>query len=247
MNGEKRRLGVGKYEVDYRRFAPVTPAPVMLLIHGIGVSGRYFTPFAKVAGRHYDVHVLDLPGYGETRKPKKPLAPYELAEVAAEYLRAQGIKTAVVVGQSMGCQTAAHLAAVHPELCNKLVLIGPTVNKAERNLFLQGVRLFQDTLREPFAANKIVFSDYARMGVTRYLATANYMVADHIEETLAKVQAEVLLVRGAKDAIAPKPWLIYLAGQAAQAKVTEIADAPHLVQFVKPKELFRACERFLNE
>lgn len=241
----KERVKIGKFYIDVRRSLEAEDRPIVVLLHGIGVSGAYFLPFAEVLARHFDVRVLDLPGYGETPRPDHALSPTELADVAAKYLEKVEVRSATIVGQSMGCQTAARLALHHPSLCKRLILIGPTVNKWERNHFMQGMRLLQDTFREPLTVNRIVFSDYVRMGFFRYLKTSKYMLEDRIEEYIPSVAVPTLIVRGSKDMIAPRRWVVYLAGRMNNATTIEIKGAPHVVQYIKPKELFEACENFL--
>jgi pimeloyl-ACP methyl ester carboxylesterase len=238
----KERVRIGDYYVDVRRSLEGSGRPVIVLLHGIGVSGTYFLPFAEILAELYDVRLLDMPGYGKTPRPDHALSPAELADVVADYL---ADTPAAIVGQSMGCQTAVHLAIHHPELCKKLILIGPTVNKWERNLFMQGLRLLQDTFREPVKLNFIIFSDYLRMGVVRYLQTSKYMIEDYLDERVRGITVPTLVIRGAKDTIAPHRWVTYLTGRMKMATVAEITDAPHVVQFVKPKELFVVCQSFL--
>jgi pimeloyl-ACP methyl ester carboxylesterase len=242
----KQRVRVGGYTVDIRQSLREHPAPVILFIHGIGVSGTYFLPLAHEFSQTYDVRIIDMPGYGNTPRPDHVLEPKEMADIAAAYLRQSGVNSAVVAGQSMGCQTAARLAVRHPSLCAKLVLIGPPVNKRERSVVAQGLRLFQDMLMEPPQANRVVLSDYARMGAIRYFKTIRRMISDHLEEYLPTVGVPVLIARGAKDNIAPHQWAQQLAGITPGAKLCEIAGAAHVVQFTKPRELFAACEEFLS-
>ena len=240
-------MTVGNYAIDVRRSDITDTRQALLLIHGIGVSGTYLIPFATILARHFNVHVLDLPGYGATPKPKRALGPKELASICAAYTKKAGITHAIVVGQSMGCQTAVHLAVNYPETCSKLLLIGPTVNKWERSIFWQSARLVQDGVREPFAANVIILTDYLRMGIVRYLQTLQAMLNDHIEEHITDVCQPVCIIRGANDPIAPKKWVEYLASKLDDPTVLEVTGGPHNVQFTKPEELFAACEEFLKK
>ena len=241
----KERVQLGEFSIDVRRSLETDSRPVIVLLHGIGVSGTYFLPFADVLARHFDVRVLDLPGYGEAPRPDRALSPTELADVVAKYLEKIMVGPAIIVGQSMGCQTATRLALHHPSLCKKLILIGPTVNKWERNRFMQAIRLLQDTFNETLKVNSVIFGDYMRMGFFRYLRTSKYMIEDHLERYLPRVEVSVLIVRGSNDVIAPRRWITYLAERANNARTAEVEDAPHVVQFIKPKELFEACEEFL--
>jgi pimeloyl-ACP methyl ester carboxylesterase len=242
----KERVKAGNYFIDVRRSLYKNARQTIVLLHGIGVSGTYFLPFAEILSQKYDVRILDMPGYGKTPRPPHALSPSELADIVADYLRDTKVSQAVIVGQSMGCQTSAQFAIRYPALCKKLILIGPTVNRWERNLFVQAMRLLQDTLHESIKVNIIIFSDYLRMGVFRYLKTSKYMIADRIDEYASKIPVSVLIIRGSKDKIVPYRWVSYLADQMKRAIVVEIADAPHVVQFIKPKELYLKCEDFLE-
>jgi pimeloyl-ACP methyl ester carboxylesterase len=242
----KEQYKLSRYFVDVRRTPLVGRKRAVILIHGIGVSGNYFLPFAELLAKAYDVHVIDMPGYGDVPKPPHPLAPLEQADVIAEYMDKIGLRSAVIVGQSMGCQTAAQMALRHAHFCEKLILIGPTVNKWERRLSLQAFRLFCDTFREPLNMNLVIVHDYFHMGLTAYLVTSRHMITDHIEETLKRVTVPVCIVRGEKDGIAPRRWVEYLAGVPKLGQAHHVKGGPHNIQFTHPKELAAVCKAFLK-
>jgi pimeloyl-ACP methyl ester carboxylesterase len=218
----------------------------IVLVHGIGVSSRYFVPLAEELATTYDVTILDLPGYGTAPDPKRTLSIPELGEVVAGYVRHTGLAPAMLVGHSMGCQIVAHTARQSPELCNGLILIGPTVNKWERSRRMQAWRLLQDVFREPLRVCLLVLGDYLRMGVGRYLRTSRSMIADKIEDTLAGCDLATLIVRGEKDPIVPAKWAHVLAGQLIDAHVLEVADAPHVVQYKQPRGLARELRQYID-
>lgn len=83
------------------RTAGTGPVDVVL-VHGIGVSGRYFTPLARVLSGSARVCVLDLPGFGGSPRPAAPLSIREHAEVVAGVIAAAGLRRPVLVGHSMG-------------------------------------------------------------------------------------------------------------------------------------------------
>jgi pimeloyl-ACP methyl ester carboxylesterase len=242
----KTRHAVGNYSIDVRRSGPKTQ--VVLFIHGIGVSSNYFIPLAKRMAQHYEVHLIDMPGYGTTPKPRHPLSPAEQAKVAVAYIKKRGLRDVAIIGQSMGCQTAAHIAAMYPEGCSKLILIGPTVNKWERNLLAQAGRLLIDTFRESIKMNAIVLHDYFHMGIPAYLITSRFMIEDHIEDTLRRTTIPTCIIRGARDGIAPKKWVEYLAAlPRSSTEAHSIKGAPHNVQFSNDKEVYELCDRFLTK
>lgn len=232
-------MRIGKYTVTVRRASRPEAQP-LVLVHGIGVSSRYFLPLAEELAKTYDVSVLDLPGYGTAPDPRHTLTIPELGEVVTSYVRQAEAASTVLIGHSMGCQIVAHAARQSPELYSKLILLGPTVNKWERSRRLQAWRLLQDVWREPLRVSVMIFGDYLRMGMGRYLRTSRSMIADKIEDTLTNCRLATLIARGSKDPIVPDTWVWFLANQLINARVLEIADAPHVMQYQKSYEL--ACE-----
>ncbi|WP_309082068.1 alpha/beta hydrolase [Zhihengliuella sp.] len=215
--------------------------PPVVLIHGIGVSPRYFEPLAAVLAERTAVHAIELPGFGSMPKPGRTLAIPEFADAAAEALRRAGISDVVLVGQSMGCQVAAEAAARHPGLARSLVLLGPTTNDRERTALRQGLRLAQDMLHESAAANAVVLSDYFRAGPVWYFRTLRPMLAHRLEETLERVHGPVRLIRGERDPIAPLAWLERLRLSSPAAQVAEIPGEAHVAMHGSPGAVARIC------
>ncbi|MDB5187266.1 MAG: alpha/beta hydrolase [Candidatus Saccharibacteria bacterium] len=215
-------------------------------MHGLGVSGEYYLPFAEEVNDFYDVYIIDLPGYGNTPKPDQPLTIKELSIVLHAYIAQKKLSNVIVVGQSMGCQIIAHAVADNPTPFSKMILLAPTVNKNERRFFIQSFRLLQDALREPPSATLLVMRDYIRMGIRRYLFTTKNMIADHIEKTLAHCQIPVLIVYGKNDKIVPADWVNYLTKNNPNCTSVAVSNAPHLLHYKKPQELIEICRRFIE-
>ena len=65
----------------------------------------------------------DLPGFGESTKPRHVLTLPELADCLYSWMRARGIERAMLIGNSFGCQILAELALRHPEMVDRLVTL----------------------------------------------------------------------------------------------------------------------------
>jgi pimeloyl-ACP methyl ester carboxylesterase len=216
-------------------------ARTVVLIHGIGVSPRYFEPLAARLAEESTVHAVELPGYGSTQEPRSGLSIPEFAQAAAAALDRAGIQGAVLAGQSMGCQVAAEVAARNPGLVSSLVLLGPTVNDRERSARMQALRLGQDVLRESALVSLLVFTDYARTGIRWYLKTLPAMLEHRLEDALARVACPVWLVRGSRDPIAPRDWLERLEQACPQARIGEVPGEPHVMMYHSAEATARFC------
>jgi pimeloyl-ACP methyl ester carboxylesterase len=242
---QKKRVAVNGTEIDVRENVHPLYRP-LIMVHGIGVSGTYFLPLAEELSRDYSVFILDLPGYGETPKPPKPLSISELAYVVDEFIELYKLRRPVLIGQSMGCQVVMELTKKKTGKYEEVVLVGPTANTKERNHFIQAWRLLQDTFLEPFKLNLIIFSDYLRMGAGRYLVTSKSMITNRIESNIKKYTGRVLVIRGENDKISPRDWCRHLVNISSRGSSIEIPGAAHVAQYTKPKELGDACRNFLQ-
>jgi pimeloyl-ACP methyl ester carboxylesterase len=202
------RTPVGPHEIFARTSTgPPPPGRVpVVLVHGLVVSSRYMTPLARALAPDFPVYAPDLPGFGESSKPARPLGLAELAEALHAWMRALGLGRAALVGNSFGCQIIAELAARHPDEVDRLVLQGPTVDAAARSLPVQVWRAIRNGRREPDAVARLSRIDYAKAGLGRAFATMRAMMHDRIEDKLPRIEAPTLVVRGSRDPVVPQPW-----------------------------------------
>lgn len=207
----------------------------VVLVHGIGVSARYFEPLARELARNNAVYAIELPGFGSSSGPRRALSVPQLGEIVLAVLRKEDLTGVVLVGHSMGCQVATEIALRAPERVSKLVLLGPTTNDRERSIPQQALRLAQDTLRESPVVNLVVFTDYLRSFVP-YLKTLPAMVNHRLEDAIAGVTCPVVLIRGGRDPIVPADWLQRLAAANGHASIVEVPGAPHVLMYHRAAE-----------
>lgn len=177
------------------------PGPPIVLVHGLGVSSRYMIPTARLLAPHYRVYAPDLPGSGRSGKPRGVLDLAGLAAALAAWLRATGLRNAVLVGNSLGCQTIATLGQRHPDLVARAVFIGPTMDSRARTTHQQFWRLLLDSYREAPSQPLLTLFDYWVTGPYRTWRTLQYGLQTPLEDQLPHLHFPVLVVRGARDPI----------------------------------------------
>jgi pimeloyl-ACP methyl ester carboxylesterase len=98
-------------------------APV-LFIHGLGSSGYLEWRFnlEPTAVRH-TVYAPDLPGFGRSEKPRARYGIPYFTRFIERYMEGRGLRSAAVVGASLGGRVALELALKHPQRVSKLVLV----------------------------------------------------------------------------------------------------------------------------
>lgn len=132
---------------------PDSTGPVFVLLHGIGMSHRYYRRLQALLAQHGDTHAIDLPGFGGTPRPDRQLSIAEYAGHIAATLEKMGSSRIVLIGHSMGTQFATELAVQRPDLVSHLVLLGPVVDPARRTVFQQALSLGLDSLLESPVGN----------------------------------------------------------------------------------------------
>ena len=96
--------------------------PAVVILHGLAGSGREFVPTAQhLAGRK--VILVDQRGHGHSTRVPADVSRAAFVGDVARVIAAESTGPVDVVGQSMGAHTAMLVAATHPALVRKLVLL----------------------------------------------------------------------------------------------------------------------------
>jgi pimeloyl-ACP methyl ester carboxylesterase len=217
---------------------------IFVLIHGIGVSHRYFDRLRDQLAGDFDVHSIDLPGFGGLPKPRITPDIGESADLLGAVLDELGVKGAVVVGQSMGAQWVTELAARRADLAASVVLIGPVTDDAARSLPVQGLRLARDITAEPILTNLTVLVDYLRCGPIWFLRQCRFMIPYPIEERIAALRMPVLVLRGGNDPIAGLDWCRRLRARAVDSTLVTVPGKRHNVHHSAPRAVAGALTAF---
>jgi pimeloyl-ACP methyl ester carboxylesterase len=101
--------------------------PAVLLVHGLGTSLiTWHQNFDSLVGAGYRVLALDLPGHGDSDKPRSlSYDPVTGASLIHQFLKIQKVGKVSVVGSSAGGLIASLFALAHPEWVEKMVLVAP--------------------------------------------------------------------------------------------------------------------------
>ena len=220
--------------------------PVVICVHGLGCSHRYFAPLAGHLARDAFVVAPDLPGFGRTPGPTGALDVSGLASALAGWIRATGREGATLVANSAGCQVAVDMAVGTPELVGALVLTGPTVDRRARGMVRQTLRLLRDVPHERPTLGFVLARDYARAGPRRVMATARHVLNDRLECNLPLVRSPAVVVRGERDPVVSREWALEVSRLLPQGRFVEVPDAGHAVNYSAPQSLARIIRPLLD-
>ena len=122
----------------------------MILIPGLASSGETWSSTAQHFAPHYACHILTLAGFAGVPPISGPLLATAEAQLV-DYIKAQHLQGAVLVGHSLGGLLALRLAADYPDLPGRLVIVDtlpalgaardPRVSAAELSAAAEKVRV----------------------------------------------------------------------------------------------------------
>ncbi|MGV9289141.1 alpha/beta fold hydrolase [Streptomyces sp. NPDC003719] len=218
---------------------PCTGAPTVVLVHGLGLSGRYFVPLARrLAAGGFTVLVPDLPGNAWSRAAVCRMPDVvRTADALARWHRRLVPGPSLLVANSVGCQVAAALTAHHPSLAHRLVLLGPALTPGAY-AWRQAGRLLADAPREPLSLIVMAAADYLLTGPLRFTVSLRHALRDAaaaFEGHLARIAVPTLVVRGAGDTIASETWTRRITELIADGHASEVPDAAHAAHYSKPE------------
>jgi pimeloyl-ACP methyl ester carboxylesterase len=211
--------------------------PDVVCVHGLGCSHRYFAPLALHLAPHARVAAPDLPGFGRSPGPRKPLDVRGLSLALADWLRVTGREGAVLVANSAGCQVVVDLAAHAPELLGPVVLNGPTMDRHARSPWRQLVRLLADARLERTSLSLVLARDYLACGPRRLLRTFRFLLADPIEHKLRHLHVPTIVARGSNDPTVPRAWAQEVVDLLPDGRLAEVPGAGHTLNYSAPGEL----------
>ncbi len=217
---------------------------VFVLLHGIGMGRSVFVDLAsRLNGR---VIGIDLAGFGEAPEPKALLGMAAHADLVAAFLSAHGIRGAVMIGHSMGCQVAMEMAVRAPERVGGLVLAGPTVDPAGRTLRQQAWRMLWDVLHERPVVIWRGLREYLRAG-PRVFGKIRAMLDHRPEDLGPRIPIPALVVRGSDDEVAPERWTRRLAATMQRSRYAQIPGFRHETMIFDAGPVVALIDRFIDE
>jgi 2-hydroxy-6-oxonona-2,4-dienedioate hydrolase len=174
-----------------------------------------------------------------------------LADALAAWMRAMKLTSAALLGNSFGCQVIAEVGVRHPALISRAILQGPTMDPRARTVPRQLLRWAVNSPFEPRPAwislGSVVRQDYRDAGVRRVIATFRHALRDRIEDKLPHLDVPTLVVRGARDPIAPQRWAEEAARLLPQGRLVVVPGAAHTMNFTSPDALARVVRPFVEQ
>lgn len=209
----------------------------LILLHGNGEDGTYFDPHIPALARHFRVIALDTRGHGKSPRGSAPFTIGQFARDLGDFMDAQGIERASLLGFSDGGNIALTFALEHPKRVDRLILNGA-------NLDPSGVKR---SVQIPIVLGYGLTAVLARFSpkAAHRAELLRLMVREpHIRPSeLGRITAPTLVIAGTHDMIREKHTR--LIARSLPNALLEIIPGDHFVARTHPEDFRRAVEAFL--
>jgi pimeloyl-ACP methyl ester carboxylesterase len=116
------------------RYDVIGGGPAVVLVHGWLSSSRIWEQLAGRLAQRFTVYTLDLPGFGESDKPLSGYGIRNGSRLLYAFCAHFGLTHANVIGHDLGGAMAVKLAADHPDVVGRLVVISAPADEDQIDL-----------------------------------------------------------------------------------------------------------------
>jgi pimeloyl-[acyl-carrier protein] methyl ester esterase len=238
----------------------------LVLLHGWGFDATVWDDLVPRLSMRWKVRALDLPGHGHARSSSAEALGFD---DAVDALASQVAPGSTIVGWSLGGLFAQRLALRHRAKVERLVLVGSSPCFVQREdwpdaLELRVLRWFGRDLEadpggtlERFVRLNAMNAPGARDAIRRFIRKLRasalpapetlrtglaWLEGTDLRGSARELRLPMLLVHGARDAIAPVGAARWLASRAPRAHLAEWPDAAHMPFFSHPDRFVDALE-----
>ncbi|MBI5846130.1 MAG: alpha/beta hydrolase [Deltaproteobacteria bacterium] len=259
--------------VKYHYLHVPGPGTKVLLIHGFGSSTYTWEGVLPWLSREgFDVWAVDMYGFGWSDKPKDAAYdPVSLMEGVNSFMEAVGLKSAVVIGNSLGGEVTLLLSARHPDKVEKMALVDARVYLKKRPLIVTlaampgarvigklifGEGMVRSNIRAVFYNDSLITQEridsyFARLrtegaldATTAIARSVGKKPSEEVQTMPPKVKVPTLILWGADDGWIPVEHALRLKREIPGSKMVLLEQCGHVPQEEKPLETARVLADF---
>jgi pimeloyl-ACP methyl ester carboxylesterase len=263
-----RTVFVGDREFLIRQAGP-PDGPAVVLIHGLGGSGltEWYEVGPRLAER-FRVTIVEHRNHGSAARFTGRYDITDLADDTSGVLAAAGVERATIVGYSMGGTIAQALAHRHPDLVDRLVLIGAfsahpkswRIARQAGTYLLRGWERLTGVGTAEARAGYLILSgavaphhaqwmweETHRRDVDGGAAASLALMRFDATHCIGSLDVPTLVVVPTNDLLVPPSWQYALGGMIPGARIVDIAGGRHEVPWTHPDRVAAEIESFVKE
>jgi len=241
----------------------------LIILHGfLGMSDNWKTLGSQYAANGFEVHMVDQRNHGKSFWSEA--FDYQImSDDLHDYLNEKGIKSASILGHSMGGKTAMRFASMHPEKTTSLIVadIAPKFYPPHHQDIINALTsLDLKSYSSRSEADKALALDIGDFGIRQFLLKNLYWIEkgklgfrfnldvlknrmEEIGENLngsASYPGKVLFLRGDRSEYIQNTDFPIIKNYFPNAELSTIQNAGHWLHAENPKQFFESTLLFLN-
>jgi pimeloyl-ACP methyl ester carboxylesterase len=254
----------------------VGEGPGIVWVHGLGGSWQNWLEQLPVFAADHRCVALDLPGFGASPMPDEDISIPGYGRLVGAAMDAIGLRSAAVVGNSMGGFIAAELAVQSPDRVEKLVLVsaaGLSSEHLRRRPLITAARLGRysaawvgarsDELTRRPGARRLIASAVIKYphrlpaalvaeqvrgtGKPGFVAALDALMSYRIRDRLGEISVPTLIVWGTSDRLVPVRDADAFERSIPHAHKTIFEDTGHVPQLERPAAFNAVLRDFLAD
>lgn len=219
----------------------------LLFLHGWGGSINSFKNLINEFSKDFTVTCVDFYGFGKSPDPPYPYGVSDYVEGIIALLNELNINKTHIIAHSFGGRVAIKLAALYPELVDRLILVDSAGIKPRRS-----IKYYYRVFRYKLA--KKLKRDTQKYGSKDYKALNDVMRATFVKvvnENLLMfskhIKVKTLIVWGEKDKETPLYMAKKLEKNIKNSRLVVLKGAGHFSYVDKYAQFLLIADRFLEE
>lgn len=246
----------------------------LVLLHGFSSDMGTFSHLVPSLSKHFEVHMLDLKGFGNSPKPRDGrYSVYDQMQLVKAYLAEHHITDPIMIGHSLGAGVILSLAVDGVKI-QKMILIDAAAYRQNRPFLLDLMQIplfgtlgfyLLPSYYEVMEGYKYAFYDNTKIPKKRverlaknlqkpnakyaFIQANDLIVPDDIDEVVKAyptLDIPTLILWGSKDIVIRPNKAYRLYHDIKNAKLHFIQACGHIPQEEKPQEVRKEIEKFLG-
>jgi len=244
--------------------------PDLVMLHGWSMNSAVWHDLAEGLAKNFTLHLVDLPGHGQSDWQEGALD----LQVLIENLATECPQSAYWMGWSLGGLISLAFAERYPERINKLVLMSATpcfvknedwstaMEPAIFQAFADNLDSHQAETLKRFLLLQARGSAHSRETIRRLAeqlaveqppvahaltAGLNLLINTDMRKQLSSLQCPVKMILGERDTLVPKDMLLAATQLQPRIQTTLLTGAGHAPFISQPSDCQTEIETFLND
>ncbi len=238
---------------------------VLLLIHGLSANKTMFYHQVNIFKKYYRCILIDLPGFGNSKKEKIPEEIPQISNKIFSLLKSLNVKKTYILGYSLGGTIALNMLKLNSNMVEKVIASNTLYNwngNLTRRIFFKifKVSLSSSILRENLRRlyGKIEYKTLKKRELEKMIEMFNDAPIESIKKYIQILekfndhstfpQAEkILFIAGKKDKIAPEREMFKLHKKNSGSKFAFLEKGDHAMCVSFWKEYNKIILDFLRQ